>query len=247
MDERPDQIIGHIEAQRDQLGRNLNELETRVRRSTDWRTYYDRNPMLMLGAALGGGLLLGSMVGSKSSGSGFRLHRRSRSSASALGLASAGAGTSASANWSGPSTEAYSSGSSHSSLAASPQWQQVSQTMEHIKDALIAFGMAKAKDFLCQAVPGIDRHLSEAERRQGQTHYNDWQHGSTHEAQNYADHGAFAQEGGAPPSSANWESDIYRGSGQYAGEGPNRGQSDDYYSGNRSSEPTGERAPVTQF
>src|SRR5262245_4396317 len=62
MDEKPDQIIDHIEQQRDRLGRNLNELESRVRRSTDWRTYYDRNPMLILGAALGGGLLLGATL-----------------------------------------------------------------------------------------------------------------------------------------------------------------------------------------
>src|SRR5689334_16637181 len=69
MDEKPDQIIGHIEAQRDQLGRNLNELEDRVRQTTDWRTHYERNPMLVLGAALGGGLLLGAVVGGRTGSS----------------------------------------------------------------------------------------------------------------------------------------------------------------------------------
>jgi hypothetical protein len=251
MDERPDQIIGHIEAQRDELGRNLNELETRVRKSTDWRTYYDRNPMLMMGAALGGGLLLGSMVGSKSSGSGFRRShgRRSRSS-SALGLASAGVGASAAATWSQPSTESHSSRSSRSSLTSSPQWQQVSQTMDHIKDALIAFGMAKAKEFLRQAVPGIDQHLSDAERKhQEHGHQQSWQqHGSTGEAQSFADHGAFAQDGGAQPSNANWEPDIYGASGQQSGQGTKHGQGGgDYYSGSRAGEQTGEHVPVNQY
>jgi hypothetical protein len=37
--------------------------------------------------------------------------------------------------------------------------------MEHIKGALIAFGISKAKEFLTQAVPGLDQHLSEAERK----------------------------------------------------------------------------------
>jgi hypothetical protein len=248
MDERPDQIIGHIEAQRDQLGRNLNELETRVRRSTDWRTYYDRNPMLMLGAALGGGLLLGSMVGAKSSGSGFRMHRRSHSSSAALGLASAGVGATAASSWSQPSTEPRSSRSLHS-LTDSPQWHQVSQTMDHIKDALIAFGMAKAKEFLRQAVPGIDQHLSEAERKHQGQHYEhqNWQGGAATDREHFADHGAFAHEGGTPPSGANWESDIYRASGQYSGEGAKRPQTEDYYAGNRGSEKKSEPSPVSQF
>jgi hypothetical protein len=72
MDERPDEIINHIEAQRHELGRNLNELETRVRENADWRTWFDRNPMMMMGAALGGGLLLGTAIGGKTP----RLRRR---------------------------------------------------------------------------------------------------------------------------------------------------------------------------
>ena len=63
MDEKPDQIMSHIESQRDQLGRNLNELENRVKGATDWRVQFDKNPMLMMGVAVGGGLLLGSIVG----------------------------------------------------------------------------------------------------------------------------------------------------------------------------------------
>jgi len=254
MDERPDQIIGHIEAQRDQLGRNLNELETRVRQSTDWRTYYDRNPMLMMGAALGGGLLVGSMVGSKSRKSGSYSKSRGRSSysSSAMGLSSAGVGAAAGSAWSQPSSSSSSGYRPQSSHATSQQWNQVSQTMEHIKGALIAFGMAKAKEFLGQAIPGIDQHLSEAEKKhQSQSHSDPGQQGSTSPAERFADSGAFAQGSGGSQST-NWESDMYRSSGQSGHQGSsnqpgsqgNQGQSGagDYYSGTRSGENTGDAA-----
>jgi hypothetical protein len=115
----------------------------------------------------------------------------------------------------------------------SQQWGEVSQTLDHIKTALISFGISKAKEFLGQAVPGIDHHLSEAEKNyRARQHDRNWQHGSTSEAQRYADSGAFAQESGGNQNtnSPSWESDIYRASGQFASEGSRPGSSD-YYSG----------------
>src|SRR5688572_20467422 len=123
MDEKPDQILGHIETQRNQLGENLNELETRVRRTADWRTHFDNNPMLMLAGALGGGILLGAMI----SGS------RSRSSSSSY-----------------TSSKHFSSSGSSSSVntnsATYMQKQRASETIDHIKAALIGFATAKAKE-----------------------------------------------------------------------------------------------------
>jgi len=63
MDQRSDQIVEHIEKERQTLGRNLDELQTRIKTATDWRTQFERHPVAMLGLAMGGGLLLGSMVG----------------------------------------------------------------------------------------------------------------------------------------------------------------------------------------
>lgn len=263
MDERPDQIIGHIEAQRDQLGRNLNELETRVRQSTDWRTYYDRNPMLMMGAALGGGLLLGSMVGSKSSDRTADYSRKWRSrssssvSSSALGLSSAGVGAAAGSSWSKPSGSSSSSSPSSSSsisskgLVSSKEWNQVSETMEHIKAALIAFGMAKAKEFLGQAIPGIEQHLSEAEKKhQGQRQNHNPEHGSNEPAERFADSGAFAQGSGGSQAT-NWESDMYRSSGQFDNQGSASNPSSqsgtgDYYSKQHGDKQHGETTDAGQ-
>lgn len=65
MAERPDQIEQHIASTRHQLGNHLHELEDKVKQAADWRTYYERNPMTMVGLAFGGGVLLASMMGGK--------------------------------------------------------------------------------------------------------------------------------------------------------------------------------------
>lgn len=64
MDDKTSQIEREIRAERHQLGRNLNELEMKAKQLADWRTYYRTNPKLLLGIALGSGLLLGAMAGS---------------------------------------------------------------------------------------------------------------------------------------------------------------------------------------
>jgi hypothetical protein len=151
MDEKPDQIIGHIEAQRHELGRNLNELETRVRATTNWRTYFDKNPMMMIGVALGGGILMGSMVGGKGRGS-------SRSSYSS---------TSSSSKYSGSQASSAGIASSLSSSIPSEHRKKVTDTLEQVKGAIIAFGIAKAKEFMNEALPGFGHHLSQSEQQHG--------------------------------------------------------------------------------
>lgn len=215
MDEKPDQILGHIESQRSELGRNLSELETRVRRGTDWKTYLDRNPMMMLGVALGGGLLLGTALGRRNHHRGARSHSSGVSS-SALGFASAGA---------------VSSPSNSRMMAA--QRQQISQTMDHVKAALVGFGIAKAKEFMCQAIPGFDLHLSEAQQK--------------HTSQG-SDQGRFTGESGPGEQSGAWESGSYKSGGPGDSGGvSNAGSSSTGYTGYRGSHGSGEpvgSAPV---
>lgn len=126
MDEKPDQILGHIEAQRDQLGRNLNELETRVRENADWRTWFDRNPMMVMGAALGGGLLVGSMLAGKTSGRRQKSRKNNKSyrmtgdiigsGSSSYGSSDMGASTIGSSTAGvGPASAGYAAGSGSSS------------------------------------------------------------------------------------------------------------------------------------
>ena len=62
MDEQSEQIVKRIQEQRERLGDNLAQLETRMRDATDWRTYFARNPWLMAGASAVGGLLLATIL-----------------------------------------------------------------------------------------------------------------------------------------------------------------------------------------
>jgi hypothetical protein len=137
MDESSDQIIEQIETQRNRLGANLNELETRVRQTTDWRLQFDRHPMLMLGAAMGGGMLLGAMV------SGARSRSTERDAEPRHQ----------------PSRQAV------ANTRASIQRERASETVDQIKAALLAFATAKVKDFMGHALPGFDNYLREAEPR----------------------------------------------------------------------------------
>ena len=56
------QIEQHIQTTREDLGSNIRELEDKVKSVTDWRRQFDNNPMTMIGAALGGGVLLSVMM-----------------------------------------------------------------------------------------------------------------------------------------------------------------------------------------
>jgi hypothetical protein len=63
MDESTSQIEADLRAGRRQLSRNFDELEFKARQLSDWRTHYRNNPKLLLGIALGGGLILGAVAG----------------------------------------------------------------------------------------------------------------------------------------------------------------------------------------
>ncbi len=63
MGETPDEIRQEIAQARNRLGQNLNELEYRVKASTNWRAQFDRHPWAFVGAAFAGAMLLGMMTG----------------------------------------------------------------------------------------------------------------------------------------------------------------------------------------
>jgi hypothetical protein len=67
---KPDEIVNRIDRQRDQLGENLHELESRLRDATDWRLHYKRHPWVMISIATGAGFLLGSWMRSGSHSNG---------------------------------------------------------------------------------------------------------------------------------------------------------------------------------
>jgi len=58
MGERTDQIEEEIRVERQELGRNLDQLERQVKRATDWREQLGDHPMAAMSMAFGGGFLL---------------------------------------------------------------------------------------------------------------------------------------------------------------------------------------------
>lgn len=202
MDEKPDQILEHIETQRSQLGSSLNELETRVRQTTDWRTHFDNNPMLVLGIAFGGGMLLGASVGGGKRG-------RSKYSSSKYSSPNytGAAATKADAN--------YYESASDQNTASSQQRRRASETLDHIKAALIAFATSKTKEFLNDALPGFEQHLTEAQKgsssgqRTGATEQSSTSYGQQGQSTQGANYGSDFDQAGTQSSPVTSES-TYR-------------------------------------
>ena len=67
MGQTTDQIASDIARTRDDLKSNLEELETRVKDTADWRRQFRKHPGAMLTVALLGGALLSALIGSESS------------------------------------------------------------------------------------------------------------------------------------------------------------------------------------
>ena len=65
MDKRTDQIANDIDRTRDDLKANLEELETRMKAVTDWRSQFQKRPGALLVAAMVGGVLLSAMMGKR--------------------------------------------------------------------------------------------------------------------------------------------------------------------------------------
>ena len=62
MGETTDQIATVIDRTREDLKSNLEELETRVKEVTDWRSHFRKSPASMVVAALVGGALLSTLI-----------------------------------------------------------------------------------------------------------------------------------------------------------------------------------------
>ena len=67
MGETTGQIENYIDEKRDDLGSNLKELEAKVKSVTDWRQQFQKSPLTAVGIAFGGGIVLASLLGGKSS------------------------------------------------------------------------------------------------------------------------------------------------------------------------------------
>ena len=133
MGESTSQIEWDIAAERNELGRNLKELEDKAKALADWRTYYRNHPFAMLGLALGGGMVLGALTRRRMrgpEGSAYREPNQFRSASSPLS-------------------------------ATSRVRREVGDTWDHVTDALLGVATARAIEFVSGLVPGFrDQYLA---------------------------------------------------------------------------------------
>jgi hypothetical protein len=134
MAEEPNQIKRHIDATRDELGKNMDELEQRVRKAADWRTYFDKSPMTAIALAFAGGVALSGFVGrQRSSANGRQRHA----------LSQAGEGLSRS--------------------AVDFRRSEAADMFDNVKGAIIAWGASQFKTMLNQWLPGFRQQYERTE------------------------------------------------------------------------------------
>ncbi len=140
MDQTTGKIRQHIDSEREQLGRNLDEIEDRVKNATDIKAHFDRNTGWILGAAVAGGFLLSLACGKSSAAS------------------------------SSPDSSMAPRATNIAAQPPSPvsrHLRRVSDTVENIVDGLVGVLSDKLHSFVADAVPGF-REQYDALERQGQ-------------------------------------------------------------------------------
>jgi hypothetical protein len=141
VDEETNRIKQHIDTERSELGRNLDEIESRVRSATSVRAHFDKHTGWILGAAVAGGVLL-SLAFGRSSDSGSTSHLESEVR-----------------NANTPGRPRY--------LAT--HLRRVSNTVDDIVDGLVGVASQKLQSFVADAVPGFREQYDQAERQRSST------------------------------------------------------------------------------
>jgi hypothetical protein len=136
-----DKIKDHIDAERGNLERDLHEIEHRVRRAVDWRGWFDRKPVTVLGAAAAGGFVLSLLM------------RRTPSSPQ-TGLYESDSGTS-------PTQARQSKLPSKTSF----HMDRMAQTFDNTVAAMLGVASHKIRDFIADLIPNFREEYREVEAK----------------------------------------------------------------------------------
>jgi hypothetical protein len=148
MAQEPGEIKEHIEAEREKLGEDLNEIEHRMKDAVDWRVWYENHTALLLGAAVAGGVLLSTIVGPSLAG-----HE-----------SDGAADTDWDGEWRGESSIRPVS-PPVSEAKRSNQFSRIGNVLDNTVAALVGVAASKLQDFVSDSIPGFREQYSEAERR----------------------------------------------------------------------------------
>ena len=141
MGENTNEIEHEIDAERTELGRNLEELEQKARDLADWRTHYRNHPAVFLGAAVSAGVLLGALSGGTS-------RPRPRRMAGLMSQSDQSEETET--RPSAPEPRPF-----KTQHARGPKTRELFNTWEHISEALLGVAIAKIIDVVSDAIPGF--------------------------------------------------------------------------------------------
>jgi hypothetical protein len=137
MGESTSKIERDIAAERNELGRNLQLLETKARSLADWRMHFRKHPFALMGIALGGGALLGLLT----SGTGARQAEFEEERFVER-------------------EEPAHRGPSMFASSAEHARRQFGDTWDHIAETLLAVASAKAISFIASRIPGFREEFS---------------------------------------------------------------------------------------
>jgi hypothetical protein len=137
MAQETEKIKDHIEARRGRLERDLHEIEQRFTKATDWRDWFDRYPIQMLGAAAAGGFLLSLLIRSPEA-----------SPISAEADETAHAGRMSQSRW---------------SRSTSWRMDRLGSTLDNTVAALLGVASRKVRDFVADVVPDFREEYREIE------------------------------------------------------------------------------------
>jgi Protein of unknown function (DUF3618) len=147
MGENTNQIEQEIRARREDLGRNLDELEDKARELADWRTHYRKHTGWFIGAAFGAGVVAGLTAISSSR----RTPARPEPDLSHDPYRA---------------RHAWSSGDGTKARAV----RHLGDTWGQIADALLRTASAKAIRLVGEFVPGFNEHLEPSNSTTGRVH-----------------------------------------------------------------------------
>jgi hypothetical protein len=147
--EKAGEIMNHINIEREQLGRDFDEIEGRVKQATDIRGCFNRNKGIVLGSAVAGGILLTLAL---------RKRRTSPIVEDADNIAEAAAMEG--------NGQLYSrqSKASPAPRMVSKHMGRVTDTVDAIIDAFIGVACGKVVEFIADSVPSFQEEY-DAHRR----------------------------------------------------------------------------------
>ena len=140
MVQETDKIKDYIDAKRGSLERDLHEIEQRVRKAVDWREWFDRKPLAVLGAATAGGFVLSLLM------------RRSPSSSRSLHESASETGSTQARQSKLPSKTSF-------------QMSRVGETFDNAVAAMLGVASHKIRDFISDAIPNFREEYREVEEK----------------------------------------------------------------------------------